>query len=295
MTRSAPRPGADAIASAPASPPYQLSDAQQAALANMARTLGTRPRRMPFADRAEFQRYWDRLTAACEQRRAETPAERRSREEAKAARMASYYANEEHLLAYAKRYCQRYQPSVAKLRAQLQRKAGTSTAPIEAVLARLDTILDDDRRARELADQLRAQGRNARAIATKLRQRQFSAETITRFLNASADDNGSLWDTDALTRKVRQLLRKGTASATIRRTLVERPADGPLVDAALAALIGDTGDDPAITTAIARLRRRNLDDPTIIRRLQAKGFRYAAIVQVLRGEAEAKAGAGELD
>ncbi len=282
MSMSADRTSADGVVPAPASAPYQLSDAQQAALASMVRTLGMRPRRMPFADRAEFQRYWDRLTAACAQRRVESPAERRTREEAKAARMASYYANEEHLLAYAKRYCQRYQPSVAKLRAQLQRKAGTSVAPIDAVLARLESMLDDDRRARELADQLRAQGRNARAIASKLRQRQFTPETITRCLNASADDTGSLWDTEALTRKVRQLLRKGTASATIRRTLVECPADGPLVDAALAALMGDTGDDPAIITAIARLRRRNLDDPTIIRRLQAKGFRYAAIVQVLR-------------
>jgi len=265
----------------PTKPPYVLSDAQQAALANMARTLGQRPRRMPFSDRADFQRYWDRLAAACAERRAESPADRRQRETAKAARTAAYYTNEEHLLAYAKRYCQRYQPSVAKLRSQLERKAGAA-APIAAVLTRLESLLDDDRRAQEVAEQLRAQGRNVRAITAKLRQRQFTAETITRCLRASADDDGSLWEADALQRKVRQLIRKGVARATIRRTLVECPADAPLVDAALAAHDGESGDAPAIATAIERLRRRNLDDRAITRRLQSKGFAYAAIAAALQ-------------
>lgn len=265
----------------PASPPYVLSDAQQAAIASMARTVGKRPRRMPFRDRAEFQQYWDRLSAACAQRRTESPSDRRAREAAKTTRTVAYYTNEEHLLAYAKRYCQRYQPSVAKLRHQLERKAGP-TAPITAVLARLESLLDDDRRAREVAEQLRAQGRNVRAITAKLRQRQFTPETIARCLRASADDDGSLWDADALQRKVRQLIRKGVARATIRRTLVERPADAPLVDAELAAQGGDSGDTPAIIAAIERLRRRTLDDRTITRRLQAKGFAYAAIAAALR-------------
>ena len=260
---------------------YQLSDAQHNAIAKMAQFLQQRPRRAPFPDRAAFQRYWDRLDAACAERRLETPAQAQARRTARAAQQADYYANEEHLYAWARRYCQRYQPSQGQLRNRMLKKAGPA-APIDVVIARLDLFIDDDRRALELATRMRDLGRSARWIKGKLRQRQFDAATITHCLAMCAEATGSVWTTESATRKARQLLRKGTSQAAIRRTLIETPADATVVDAALAELFTDDLDTSTLTAAIARLQRRNVDAKTIIRRLQGKGFRYADIAAALR-------------
>ncbi len=276
-----PAPAA-ADASAPAEY-YQLSDAQLNAIAKMAQFLQLRPRRAPFPDRAAFQRYWDRLDAACAERRLETPAQAQARRTARAAQQADYYANEEHLYAWARRYAQRYQPSQGQLRSRMLKKAGPA-APVDAVIARLELFIDDDRRALELATRMRDVGRSARWIQDKLRQRQFDATTITRCLATCAEATGSVWTTESATRKARQLLRKGSSQSAIRRTLVETPADAPVVDAALAELFTEDVDATTLTAAIARLQRRNVDAKTITRRLQGKGFRYADIAAALASE-----------
>jgi SOS response regulatory protein OraA/RecX len=266
---------------------YVLSERQCTALANLEGFLQRRQGLRQFADRAEFQRYWDQLTKQCDrlshQRKSETESARRGRLETRKLKIQQYYNDEERLVAYAHQYRIRYQPSTEKLRAQLLVKSANAEV-VEAVMGRLQGHLDDDIRARELAERMREQGRNGQFIQAKLQQRKFSTETIKQCLKACAEDSGSLWDPDVLTRKVAQLKRKGLSRSAIRSKLCERPADGPLVDAALTALFADDGDLVNVASAVAKLRKRNLEPPVIFRRLQAKGFSFSAIKQALNAQ-----------
>jgi SOS response regulatory protein OraA/RecX len=261
------------------------SDLQIGALAKFETFLNLRRRRTNFADREEFQRYWDQLKQRCDQtaqqRQSESPSARRAREEQRKAKVTAFYNNEERLLAYAHQYRVRFQPSTQKLRVQLLAKSANAEV-VERVMIRLQEHLNDDVRAMELAERMRGQGRNAAYIQNKLSIRKFSRETITRCVKTCAADHGSLWLADALERKAKQLKRKGLSRSAIRRTLTERPADAPLVDAALAQLFADEeGDDANLTKAVARLLIRKVEPQIIIRRLQAKGFSFAAIKKIL--------------
>ena len=81
-----------------------------------------------------------------------------------------------------------------------------------------------------------------------------------------------MWVPEVLMRKATQLKRKGLSRSAIRSKLAERPADAPLVEAALAELFAEAGDDANLALAVAKLRRRNVDAQIITRRLQTRDF-----------------------
>ncbi len=263
---------------------YVLSDRQTTALANLEGFINLRRGRTNFADRDEFQRYWDQLKKQCDQtallRQTETPTTRRARDNERKAKVTHYYQDEERLAAYAHQYRVRYQPSTNKLRAQLMVKSANQ-ALVELVMARVQEHLNDDVRAMELVERMRGQGRNVQFIQAKLSQRKFESDTIKRCLQTCVENNGSMWVPEVLMRKATQLKRKGLSRSAIRSKLAERPADAPLVDAALTELFAEEGDDTNLALAVAKLRRRNVDAQIITRRLQTKGFSFAAIKKAL--------------
>ena len=263
---------------------YVLSDRQTTALANLEGFINLRRRRTNFADRDEFQRYWDQLKKRCDQtaqqRQTETPITRKARDDERKAKVTHYYNDEERLVAYAHQYRVRYQPSTHKLRAQLFLKSANN-ALVDLVMSRMQEHLNDDERAIALVERMRGQGRNVQFMQAKLSQRKFEAETIKRCLQTYAENNGSMWVPEVLARKATQLKRKGLSRSAIRSKLAERPADAPLVDATLVELFAEEGDDANLALAVAKLRRRNVDAHIITRRLQTKGFSFTAIKKAL--------------
>lgn len=263
---------------------FSLTERQATALANMEAHLGIRDPRTDFADREAFQAYWDLVSRRCDTttraRARETPASRQEQRERRAERIAAYYQDADHLLAYGREYAARYQPSTAKLRQQLVAKSG-SVELGEQVMGLLAERLQDDVRAMELAEAMQRQGRHAQAIRAKLRQRLFSTAVIDRCLQAMSASTGSVLEADAVARKVQQLQRKGLSQRAMRSKLMGSAADGAVVSAAMAETLGAQGDDGALRTAIARLARKQLDKRALTQRLMAKGFRYADIAKAL--------------
>ena len=146
--------------------------------------------------------------------------------------------------------------------------------------------LDDDARARELAETMQQQGRHAQAIRAKLRQRLFTTEVIDRCLLMMTEATGSLLNAAALTRQVQKLQRKGLSQRAMRSKLMGSVADGVIVQATLHDTLGESGDDRALRTAIDRLARKQLDRRALIQRLTGKGFRYTDVVRILTAIAE---------
>lgn len=263
---------------------HRLTERQATALANMEALLGIRNPRTGFADRGEFQAYWELVSRRCDAttraRAQETPASRQEQRQKRAERVAAHYQDTDHLLAYGREYATRYQPSTAKLRQQLVAKSGSAELS-DQVMGLLAERLHDDVRATELAETMQRQGRHAQAIRGKLRQRLFTTEVIDRCLRALSAATGSVLEADALARKVQQLQRKGLSQRAMRTRLMGSAADGAVVGAAVAATLGAQGDDGALRTAIARLARKQLDKRALTQRLMAKGFRHADITRAL--------------
>lgn len=256
---------------------FQPTECQSAALARMEASVGIRSPRLVFADADEFQGYWDRVAKRCDAAQRATPASRVAQRERQAERITAYYQDPERLAAYGLGYALRYQPSAAKLRQQLIAKAGNDLLA-DQVLLRLSEHVNDDVRASELAERLQGQGRNAQQMRLKLRQRQFPAEVIERCIATLSAATGSVLDGDALARKVQRFRAKGLSQQAMRGKLMGSAADRTIVQEALT----DAGsDEPALRAMIARLGRKGLDRQVLIRRLAAKGFRYADIVRVL--------------
>ena len=273
---------------------FQLSERQAAALANMESYVGIRTPRTSFSDRETFQAYWDLITkrgdAATRSRANETTQSRAEKRQRHDARIIAYYQSVEHLVAYGQQYAQRYQPSSAKLKQQVLLKSGNA-ALTDQVMEQLVQKIDDQARARELADIMQQKGSHAQAIRSKLRQRLFTAEVIERCLTLMSETaTGSLLDADAITRKVHQLQRKGLSQRAMRSKLMGSSADGIIVQASLDHSLGDTGDDRALRIAIERLARKQLDRRALIQRLIGKGFRYADVVRILAAVPETAAG-----
>lgn len=259
---------------------FRPSGRQVLALANMESLLGIRSPRTGFTDREQFQAYWDLVSRRCDARTKQTPEARQAQRERRTERIAAYYQDADHLLAYGREYVARYQPSTGKLRRQLAEKSGNPELA-ERVTALLAERLDDGVRAMELAEGMQRQGRHAQAIRGKLRERLFAAEVIERCLQALTAETGSVLEIDSVARKVRHLQRKGLSQRAMRTRLMGSAADGAVVGAAMAGALGAQGDEAALRTAIARLARKQLDRRTLIQRLMAKGFRHADIVRAL--------------
>jgi SOS response regulatory protein OraA/RecX len=268
---------------------FALSERQASALAALETFAGIRRPRRDFADREDFQAYWDQITrrgdASAKRRATETASERDARQKDRKERIATHYQDAEHLFAYACGYLARYQPSTEKLRRQLVQKSGSAEVSA-VVMERIAERLNDDVRALELAEMLQRQGRHAQAISGKLRQRQFSAESIARALRTITPESGSVLEVAAVSRKVQQLQRKGLSQRAMRTKLMGSAADGAVVAAAIAERLGDQGDDQALAAAIAKLARKQLDSRALIQRLLGKGFRYADVKRVLAKQAD---------
>ena len=272
-----------------------LTDRQSAALGNMESYLGIRSRRVDFADREAFQAYWDLIARRCDvttrARASETQESRQKKRQDQKDRVAAYYQDADHLFDYGRAYAKRYQPSARKLHQQLVRKSANAELS-EQVMQRLAERLNDTSRAMELAEAMQRRGRHAQAIRSKLRLKQFTAETIDQCLqalasanNTSTDNGGSILDSEALTRQVTLLQRKGLSQRAMRSKLMSQSADGPIVQAALTLTLGDQGaDDQALRSVITKLGKKNLERRALIQRLAGKGFRYADIVRVLAEE-----------
>ncbi len=266
----------------------RLTERQVAALANMEAYVGIRNPRTDFADREAFTSYWElvarRCDAATRARASETPASREEQRKRRAERVTAHYQSAEQLFTYGREYAKRYRPSIQKLRQQLALKSGNEVLA-DQVMLRLAERLNDDLRAREVAEMMQQHGRHAQAIRTKLRQRLFPPDVIDRCLQAlmSATATGSLLDAEALNRKVQQLQRKGLSQRAMRSKLMGSSADALVVNAALVETLGESGDDRALRSAIARLSRKPLDRRALIQRLVGKGFRYADCVRILAG------------
>ncbi len=265
---------------------YTPSARQVEALAKLEAFAGLRLNRREFADRAEFQAYWDSIAtrgdAAAKRRASETATERDARQERREARITAHYQDEEKLFAYACGYLARYQPASAKLRAQLVEKSGSAEV-VEQVMARLAERLDDDARALELGEGLQRQGKNAQAIRNKLRQRRFSAESIERCLRTLTPEGGSLLDVAQVSRTVQRLERKGLSQRAMLAKLRGSAADGEVVAAAMAQ--SSQGDDPALRTALAKYQRKGLTGRALVQRLLTKGFRYADVTRIIAAQA----------
>ncbi|NRA37712.1 MAG: RecX family transcriptional regulator, partial [Planctomycetes bacterium] len=59
--------------------------------------------------------------------------------------------------------------------------------------------------------------------------------------------------------------------------LCEQQADKPLIEAALEKVFESVDDDKNLRDSIEKLRNKKVDDEKIIKKLIAKGFRYAEI------------------
>ena len=268
---------------------FQLSERQAEALANMETYVGIRTPRTNFPDREAFQTYWDLVSkrgdATTSTRSGETSQSRAETRQRRDERITAYYQSVEHLCAYGQQYAQRYQPSSAKLRQQVLLKSGS--APLaDQVMEQLRDRLNDDARARELAEIMQQQGRHAQAIRSKLRLRLFTTAVIDRCLLSMTEDTGSLLDATALTRQVQKLQRKGLSQRAMRSKLMGSAADGVIVQATLHDTLGESGDDRALRNAIDRLARKQLDRRALIQRLTGKGFRYGDVIRILAANAE---------
>jgi SOS response regulatory protein OraA/RecX len=256
---------------------FAPTERQSAALARMEASIGIRSARVVFADADEFQAYWDRVAKRCDAAQRATPASRAAQRERQAERITAYYQDPERLAAYGLAYALRYQPSAAKLRQQLLAKSGDGVL-VDQVLLRLSEHVDDDARAGELAERLQQQGRNAQHLRFKLRQRQFPNQVIERCIARLSAATGSVLDGEALVRTVQRFRAKGLSQQAMRGKLMGSPADRAIVHDAVTQA---GSDEPALRAQIARLSRKDLDRQVLIRRLAAKGFRYADIVRVL--------------
>ena len=110
---------------------FDPSEKQLAALANMEDYFSVGSNRTQFKDHDEFQEYWNLVSKRCDKvsrhKNTDGPSttpgataeQNKKRNNAKTA----HYNEPEKLRSYAKKYCQRYQPSVNKLRMQLVRKS----------------------------------------------------------------------------------------------------------------------------------------------------------------------------
>ena len=253
---------------------FQPTPRQRAGLASLERFCGIREPRTDFPDREEFAAYWDlvvaRGEAAKRQRTPEVAAARRER-------VAAHFLDEDALTRHGQIYLQRYQPSSGKLRQHLQSKC-RDPAVCERAMSRLAESLDDRVRIRELAEILQRQGRHARAIRDKLRQRLFPLPLIDACLESLTEaGQGTLLDAPALGRQVAKLTRKGLSKRAMEGKLMGGAGDRAAVQAAL----GQTDDAQALRAAYAKLARRLRPPREMIQRLLAKGFRYSDIAALL--------------
>lgn len=254
---------------------FQPTPRQRAGLASLERFCGIREPRTDFPDREAFAAYWDLVVARGETaKRQRTPEAEAARRE----RVAAHFLDEDALTRHGRAYVQRYQPSSGKLRQHLAMKCADS-AVCDRALARLAESLDDRARIRELAEILQRQGRHARAIRDKLRQRLFPLPLIDACLESLTDaGEGSLLDPAALDRQVAKLSRKGLSKRAMQGKLMGGAGDRGAVQAAL----GQTDDTQALRAAYAKLARRPRPTRELTQRLLAKGFRYPDITALLK-------------
>lgn len=272
---------------------FDPTEKQLAALANMESYVGVNSNRTQFKDQPEFQDYWNLVSKRCDKvsrhKKSKNPAvsataspeQIQKRNESK----ISYYNDEKNLKSYAQKYCQRYQPSRNKLCAQLMRKSHNQKLS-DLVTQQLSEYMDDDALALQLTERMRDQGKNKNYITNKLSQRLFEQDCINRCIKTTSTDTGSIWDTDALRKKVETLKRKGFSLHAIRQKLTEQQADKPLVEEALSAVFSTVTDDHNLRSAIAKMQSKNIEHEKIIKRLISKGFRYAAIKELLNQESK---------
>ena len=264
-------------------PNYEPTQKQLDALANMEGYINIRNPRTLFADKAAFDEYWKLVSDRCDQKTKQRDKKGFNPAVAHKQRAAStdrYYQDPDNLRAYAERYIERYQPSRGKLKQQLSKKC-SKTKVVEQVFASCAPLINDHSIALGHALRLQQQGKNKRDIQNKLRQRLFDKDCIESCLAKIRQEDGSVYNTDALDKKVKQLLSKGLSQQAIRAKLCEQAADRPLVDAALSQHIDNFSEDERIRKAISKIHNKKVDKQGIIQRLIRKGFAFADIKRVL--------------
>lgn len=270
---------------------YDPSPKQRDAIANMQRQLGLHGESPVFPDPEGCSTYISELIARCQRqgqaRQRSSLAEVRERHQQ---RVENYYRDSDHLLAYARKYALRYQPSWAKLCQQLRKKCPDEST-CEAVEGQLREGYDEQTQALAMAERLQHQGRSGPQIAARLRQARFAKDSIEQAIHAISAEDGSTLNSDAIERRISQWRRRGLSNQAIRQRLGGTAGDRALVDQALHSEDGDedqsaNSEDQALVTMISRLRRQNLDERTLIRRLQSRGFRYAQIRRSLDASRE---------
>jgi SOS response regulatory protein OraA/RecX len=268
---------------------FDPSPKQLDAIANMEAFIGVRSHRTHFVSREEFHTYWDLLAGRCERERqrrqrqaAEDPQQRQQRRSRQAAARQAHYRDADTLIAYGRRYAQRYGPSWAKLRAQLQRKCDDPTV-VAAALGGLGAYNDDHARARELVLRFQDQGRNRRDMTAKLRQRLFPPAVIDAALAACSDAAGSVLDQDAVAERIGRMQRAGKSQRMIRQQIGSGGADQPVVEAAMADAFSTADDQDNLRRAL-RSMGSGIDRQKAIQRLLRRGFAWPDIKRVLEDE-----------
>jgi len=155
---------------------FQPSDKQISAILNMENFLGFNDYREGFDSVEDFQAYWDRLDTDCKKHKSIQGA--MQRKASKGPKKVYVYVDVESLTRYARKYVHRYQPSLAKLTAQLLKRTENNTALVDEVMALFAPIIDDFHLALTRAQTMAAAGKNEQQIRTKLFDKRFNRETI---------------------------------------------------------------------------------------------------------------------
>ena len=176
-----------------ASPPRRMFDPsikQLDALANMERFLGIASNRTHFGSQNDFQDYWNLLDTRCKKQRrqlqqgskqptcdapAQTSGQTSSNKKQRA--LQKHYRQRSNLVAYARKYYQRYFPSQQRLLQQLSMKCDQPEVVAQA-MQDLEELIDDQRVATLHMHRLRGQGKNQREMNQALRRKQFSDDII---------------------------------------------------------------------------------------------------------------------
>ncbi len=256
------------------------------ALARMETYIDVMNPRTLFDDKKSFEDYWKFISNKCDQKtklRKAISDGKTSHAKINKRRQNNkleHYNDKDTLLRYAKKYQKRYHPSTEKLRQQLILKSNNPELSTQ-VVAEFNDIINDDALALMRAEAMRAKGKNVQHIKQKLALRGFSKETIGRCIQAMQDEQGSIWEQDALHKKITQLKRKGLSLQAIRQQCCDTNADAEIVEDMLATVFGNVSDNENLQRLIDKLQRKNLDHDKMIRQLMSKGFRYDDIKRTL--------------
>lgn len=256
----------------------QLTSKQLEAIFKMEEFAGISSHRETFATIEEFQAYWNLLDKKIRKKKSFREAVKLGRvslndiRKKRDSNIDSYYLDFNHLKSYGEKYCQKYTPSSAKLKKQLDNKCKDKDL-VDKVFQSLSPLLNDYQLALNMAHNLLRKGKDTFQAKIYLSKKMFSKETIEKVFVKISQEKPMEIDSSPLPNQIRNLRKKGKST----REILLKYRNSSYAKEEILAIINETKDEVVLIGEIDKLVRKKIDQKKIIQRLLAKGFSYQDI------------------